>query len=770
MTYEARYRIVAAAVFSQERVSASEAKKEISVTRRLSMTPYSRCFCRALIVVFVAVGACVFAAVTSAFAQTTYTVVDVTPGATQASQGNAINNLGQVTGAFTSNGPTHAFLWSKTTGLIDLGPPDDLSGGNAINDLSQVAGYFVPEFGADYLFLYTDGVIDPTLAEYQGVAYGINGSGQVTGFFYPPIPGLNEFHAFIYSGGLLDINPPGAPPGQSNSVAYGINDSGQVVGVFTNSSGTVVPAVYTPNIGWVPLGTPPPGWSDIAPSAINNSGQVTGHFSTSSGAYHAFLWSASTGFVDLTPPGVLLSAGTAINDSGQVVGWFVYSAYRPPLAFVYSANTGMIDLNALLPNDSGWVLNRAFGINAAGQITGAGYITGGGAHGFLLTPNPLQFVAITPCRLLDTRPDRGGSGPIQGGTSQNFNLQQLAQGKGCADLSSAAAYSLNVAVVPQGPLGYLTLWPAGGNRPGVATLNSLDGRIIANAATVQAGFQGAVSVYVTNTTNVVIDINGYFAPVSGSTLAFYPMTPCRVADTRKSNFPQGLGTPFLSGGAARDFPVLSSTCNVPSKAQAYSLNLSAVPYPGLGHPLGYLEVWPKDQMPANPVSTLNNLTGTVVANAAIVPAGTGGDITVFPSNDTDLVIDINGYFAPAGPGGLSLYPSAPCRVIDTRTIGTGQPFGGLLSPPVDVADSPCAPPSTAQAYVFNATVVPFGALGYLTLWQNDPQDQPAVSTLNALDGWITNNMAIVPTSDGKIDAYASGITQLILDISSYFAP
>jgi len=31
-------------------------------------------------------------------------------------------------------------------------------------------------------------------------------------------------------------------------------------------------------------------------------------------------------------------------------------------------------------------------------------------------------------------------------------------------------------------------------------------------------------------------------------------------------------------------------------------------------------------------------------------------------------------------------------------------------------------------------------------------------------------MAIVSTTNGKIDAYASGITQLILDISSYFAP
>ena len=70
-------------------------------------------------------------------------------------------------------------------------------------------------------------------------------------------------------------------------------------------------------------------------------------------------------------------------------------------------------------------------------------------------------------------------------------------------------------MVPQGPLGYLTIWPTGEGQPVVATLNSLDGRIKADAAIVPAGTNGAVSVYVTNTTNVILDINGYFAPVIG---------------------------------------------------------------------------------------------------------------------------------------------------------------------------------------------------------------------------------------------------------------
>jgi uncharacterized repeat protein (TIGR03803 family) len=375
-----------------------------------------------------------------------------------------------------------------------------------------------------------------------------------------------------------------------------------------------------------------------------------------------------------------------------------------------------------------------------------------------------QFVAVTPCRLIDTRLT---GGPIPGGTFRIFNLPQLAQSASppCASLASAEAYSLNVSVVPQGPLGYLTIWPTDENRPVVATLNSLDGRIKADAAIVPAGTSGAVSVYVTNPTNVVLDINGYFAPVSGSTLAFYPLTPCRVADTRHSTYPPGLGPPYLTGHAERQFPILNATsCNIPASAAAYSLNFSVVPHGGLG----YLTVWPTGQ--SQPlVSTLNDLPGTIIANAAIVPAGTGGEVSVYPSSDTDLVIDINGYFAAAGPNGLSLYPTAPCRVIDTRKIGSGQPFSGTLSPPVNVVGSQCEPPAAAQAYVFNATVVPTGALGYLTLWP-DGTTQPLVSTLNALDGSISSNMAIVPSTNGKVDAYASGITQLILDISSYFAP
>jgi len=50
------------------------------------------------------------------------------------------------------------------------------------------------------------------------------------------------------------------------------------------------------------------------------------------------------------------------------------------------------------------------------------------------------------------------------------------------------------------------------------------------------------------------------------------------------------------------------------------------------------------------------------------------------------------------------------------------------------------------------------------------EQQPVVWTLNAYDGLITSNLAIVPNLNGSLDAFASPLTQLILDISGYFAP
>ena len=214
-----------------------------------------------------------------------------------------------------------------------------------------------------------------------------------------------------------------------------------------------------------------------------------------------------------------------------------------------------------------------------------------------------------------------------------------------------------------------------------------------------AGADGSIALYASNTTDAVVDINGYF--VSEGTpggLAFYPVTPCRVADTRGNGFTGSFGQPTMTGGSSRSFPIQQSTCGIPATAQAYALNMTAVP--SNGGPLYYLTAWPTGQ-PQPYVSTLDSWTGDVVANAAIVPAGSNGAVDVFVTNDTDVLIDINGYFAPPGAtGALSYYPVTPCRISRSTHAATasvdcwGHPV--LLPEPAATSRSSQAPAASRQ--------------------------------------------------------------------------
>ena len=388
--------------------------------------------------------------------------------------------------------------------------------------------------------------------------------------------------------------------------------------------------------------------------------------------------------------------------------------------------------------------------------------SGGGscAMGFnSQTPTGLTFVPVTPCRVADTRNAAGAfGGPfISAQGTREFDIPNSS----CNIPATAQAYSVNATVVPHGVLGFLTAFPCGQSLPLASTLNSVDGRVKAAAAIVPAGTNGGLCFFATHDTDLVLDINGYFVPnTSATALAFFPVTPCRLVDTRQAA--GALGGPSLVGNAARTFPILSGPCNLPATAQAYSMNFTSVP----NGPLNFLTTWPAGQTQPL-VSTLNAGTGAVTANSAIVPAGTNGDISVFVTNNSDLVIDVNGYFAPPTTGGLSLYALTPCRVLDTRNTPGFPPFTGTVD--VSVMLSGCGAPATAQSFVLNATVVPPGPFNFLTLWpQGTPQ--PLVSTLNASDGVVTSNLAIVPTANGLISSFASNPVHLVLDISGYFAP
>ncbi len=170
---------------------------------------------------------------------------------------------------------------------------------------------------------------------------------------------------------------------------------------------------------------------------------------------------------------------------------------------------------------------------------------------------------------------------------------------------------------------------------------------------------------------------GIFTPPGPMT--FIAMTPCRVMDTRAGqDFTGAFGPPSLPAfGTARQVPMPSSSCNIPSNAGAYSLNITAVS-PGV---LSFLSVWPAGQPYPN-VSTLNDSSpsGGAVANAAIVPAGTAGAIQMVAGNITDVIVDIDGYYAAPTDGVSNTAIGAGTLTnITTGQGNTASGFQALLS-------------------------------------------------------------------------------------------
>ena len=149
-------------------------------------------------------------------------------------------------------------------------------------------------------------------------------------------------------------------------------------------------------------------------------------------------------------------------------------------------------------------------------------------------------------------------------------------------------------------------------------------------------------------------------------LPFIALNPCRVADTRGNGFTGGFGPPPLVANATRTFTI-AGQCGVPSTAAAVSFNFAALNVSQAGD----LRVFPAGGgVPTG--STLNyNGNTTNIANAAIVPLGTAGAITVqADATSVDLIIDVNGYYDGSGALQLSLSRRAALDQFWTTQNGT----------------------------------------------------------------------------------------------------
>jgi hypothetical protein len=253
------------------------------------------------------------------------------------------------------------------------------------------------------------------------------------------------------------------------------------------------------------------------------------------------------------------------------------------------------------------------------------------------------------------------------------------------------------------------------------------------------------------TPDVVPPVEPPVQPPTEGANAFLPLTPTRVLDTRNSSLLQlgdWDGSGPLQAGSTVAIPVRSA---IPAGSPVAVVNVTAT----RAAAAGFLTVYECDQ-PLPNASNLNYLPGQDVARAALAfaPVSAAGQVCVYSSATTDLIVDVSGYT----PSGGSYVARNPVRLADTRGA----------SPLAADATLRVAPPATGgDALAISVTAVNPSAPGFLTAYSCD-DGLPTISTLNYTTGasMAIANMTIVGTGD--ICVTASAPTDVLVDLQGHF--
>ncbi len=246
--------------------------------------------------------------------------------------------------------------------LTDLGTlGGSVSVAYGINSSGQITGYAYTQGDvAEHAYRYSGSTMQD-LGTLGGVSSGgnaINDSGVVTGTSLLAIPGPPSIsHGFRTNGSLLDdLGSPGR-----DSDAHGINSSGQIVGDWHTSSNVPRAFLYSGTL-FLDLGTL--GGEQAWAHSINDSGVIVGISSVGiESISHAFRYKDGT-MEDIGSLGGSYSEAASINNSGDIVGFSLIADDSTQHPFLYSGGT-MQDLGTLGGN-----VSHAFDINNVGQIVG----------------------------------------------------------------------------------------------------------------------------------------------------------------------------------------------------------------------------------------------------------------------------------------------------------------------------------------------------------------------------------------------------------------
>ncbi len=253
-------------------------------------------------------------------------------------------------------------------------------------------------------------------------------------------------------------------------------------------------------------------------------------------------------------------------------------------------------------------------------------------------PDDGGFGAVTPARVFDTRTSEPQAAVeiAKRRYSGSDVLKVKVLGVAGVPTTGVAAVSLNVAAVfPDGP-GFVAVFPCG-DVPNVSNINFTQSGVYPNAVIAPVSPQGEVCFFSSIATDLIADVNGWLPDDGG----FGVVSPTRVFDTRTTE-PQAaveIAKRRYSGSDVLKVKVLGVAGVPTTGVAAVSLNVAAVFPDGPG----FVAVFPCGDVPN--VSNVNFTQSGVYPNAVIAPVSPEGEVCFFSSIGTDLIADVNGWFA-----------------------------------------------------------------------------------------------------------------------------
>ena len=420
------------------------------------------------------------------------------------------------------------------------------------------------------------------------------------------------------------------------------------------------------------------------------------------------------------------------------------------------------DMLAHTDSPDGATIGRRRLIAGAGAFAGAAaaaqLVPQGAAHASL--PSGASKFSILPkaVRLADTRE----KSKYDFTTLSNRHIRVKVGGRAGVPNTATAAV-LTVTAVNYSSNSHVTVWPTGEDIPIASNLNLLPGAANANMVTVKLGSNGSIDVQALLPGHLIVDVLGFYEPVSGAvgdgrliTLA----TPKRVFDSRQTSRRQV---------ASGSYTTIDLTPYIPANASAAMVNLTAALSTGDGH----FTVMPYEASGPPATSSLN-VSGANEARAgsAVVAVKTINGkrrIKVYAHRSAAIIVDVFGYYTGAGttPSETGLFvPVTPQRLIDTRQPGQiGRMWPGWV---VEVPLTKWIE-GKAGAIACNVTGTASRGAGHLTA-SAARQTIPDTSNVN----WSTP-MAVVPnhvisqvTNQYGMQVYNATGSHVVVDLAGYF--